>query len=302
MFFGEVVVGPTASGKTDYAVSRAREIGAMILSVDSLLVYKQLNIGTAKPPHNLLKEITHRCVNLVDIDQSFTAVDFRNRAVQAMEEAKKKDMPLIIVGGSFFYFKALFGSPSGAPKTDPDVYEKLSVRLERDGLAPLYSELQGVDPELAGKIKENDRYRVLRALAVYHQTGVPFSKFLSDSRPLPFPSWVRDVKLFSPAREELLKRVTERTFRMLNAGLVEEVGALLQSGFNPELRPLQSVGYKDVQQYLGKKIARGDLPESIIRSTMRLAKHQQTWMKRGHYNVQFGLHSFPGAQNKLLDM
>lgn len=279
MFFGKVVVGPTASGKTDYAVSRARETGAMILSVDSLLVYKQLNIGTAKPTDDLLKEITHRCVNLVDIDQPFTAVDFRNRAVQAIEEAKKKDIPIIIVGGSFFYFKALFGSPSGAPKTDPDVYEKLSARLEHDGLAPLYSELQGVDPGLASKIKENDRYRVLRALSVYHQTGVPFSKFLTDSKPLSFPPWIRAIKIFSPTRDQLLKKVTERTFRMLNNGLVEEVYAILKAGFNPELRPLQSVGYKEAQGYLNQKILRGDLPESIIHSTMRLAKHQQTWIR-----------------------
>ncbi|MFC2075380.1 isopentenyl transferase family protein, partial [Bdellovibrionota bacterium] len=132
MFFGEVVIGPTASGKTEYAVSKAREIGATILSVDSLIVYRQLNIGAAKPSQEILSEIPHKCVNIVDLDQPFTAIDFREEALNAIHEAEKLKSPLIIVGGSFFYLRALFSSPSGAPQSDPVIHAELNSRADKD--------------------------------------------------------------------------------------------------------------------------------------------------------------------------
>ena len=278
----ELIMGPTASGKTEYAIERARKIGARILSVDSLLVYRQLNIGSAKPSADLLQEIPHYGINLIDLESPFSVIDYRRVARQAIKETRSLQVPLLIVGGSFFYLRALFTDPYDAPATDPKIGQELNARVKEDGLRTLYKELVSLDPKCAGKINPNDQYRIIRALAIYYQTGKKLSFFSSKSKPLARPEWIKEIKIFSPEKELLKTRVIERTFQMLNHGLVEEVEDIKTKGYSLSLRPLQSVGYREVGEYLEGRISKDVLPEKIVQSTTQLAKRQMTWM-RNHF-------------------
>ena len=286
MFEAELIMGTTASGKSDYAVRKARGFHGIVLSIDSVSVYRQLNIGTAKPPSEILREIPHFCINIADIDKPFSAMDFRREALKVIEYAQKEEVPLFITAGSFFYLKALLTEPLFLPQTNPEMENNLQSRIDKFGLGSLYEELKVVDPKMALKIHPNDRYRIVRALAVYLQTGFPPSSFIKNNTPaLSRPTWLGGVTVLSTDGLDLEDRIKKRTHRMLKDGLVDEVESLLKNDYQESARPLQSVGYREVVDFLKGRISKGELPDLIAKSTLKLAKRQRTWIRNGFSSI-----------------
>lgn len=282
MFYSELIIGTTASGKSAYAIEAARKLKGIVLSIDSVSVYRQLNIGTAKPSKEILNEIPHYCINIADIDKPFSAIAFRREALRVIEYAQKEEIPLLITAGSFFYLKALLTEPNLVPQTEPGLEKNLESRIELEGIESLYEELKSVDLKSAEKIHPHDRYRIIRALAIFKQTNKPLSEYKSnDEKCFPRPAWIKTVKLLDADKAELEKRIKARTEIMLKNGLIEEVDALLKGGYQATLRPLQSVGYKEVLSFLKGKVSKNELPDLIKRSTQKLAKRQRTWIRNG---------------------
>jgi tRNA dimethylallyltransferase len=277
------IVGPTASGKTDVAVEIAETRSIEILNCDSVQFFDGVEIGAAKPSRDQLARVRHHLVGHVAKGADYTAGSFRRDAIKVIEEASARGIrDLLAVGGSGFYVQALEKGMFDVPEVKPHVREQLEREAEESGLAPLHAELERRDPSAAVKINPADRYRILRALEILRSApeGSTLTsireKFERSAPPSPFR--VSKIGIFRE-RRVLRERVTERTRAMIKCGLIEEVEALRAEGFK-NWAPLQSVGYKEVQDYLDGSLKRDELEPKIITSTMQLAKRQMTWFKR----------------------
>ena len=271
------ILGPTAVGKTDWALEWAKQSPSCVLNSDSIQAYKELNIGAAKPDFTKYPSISFHLFNEVSAPQIWTAGDFRKKALGIL----KKELPernTFIVGGSGFYIQALEKGmyPVKQPK-DRDKRQWENLEKEK-GLSFLYDLLKKQDPEIAKQISPQDRYRILRSLQLIESEGKKVSEIKKKfkEQKLPCPYLKLGLKI---SKEELLKRVKNRSEGMLKEGLIEEVDSLLKKGFKG-WRPLNSVGYKEVCLYLEGKIKKEDLLERIVSSSMSLAKKQKTWFKR----------------------
>ncbi len=272
------VVGPTASGKSNWALNEAQKIGGEILNADSVQIYKHLDIGSAKPSAEEREVAPHHLYDLVEPDIEFTAGDYRRHALRRIGERIEK-APLLVVGGSGFYIQALeFGMFD--VNAISDEIQKRVAEIEATGR--LYAELLKLDPTSAEKIGPPDLYRLRRALQVTLAEGRPFStiqaEFLDKKESLGDQFTLKKVGL-STDRETLRRRVSRRTNAMLEAGLIDEVQGLVAKGYG-ETRVLRSVGYRECLDFLAGRLKREDLVGAIITSTMQLAKRQLTWFKR----------------------
>jgi tRNA dimethylallyltransferase len=275
-----ILTGPTASGKTGLALSLAqRHPEIEIINADSLLVYKQMNIGTAKPSVEELKQSPHHLIDICNPDQVFTAGEFKREAEAAINEIQKRGKKPLIVGGTGFYLKSLLFGLWKAPAADLELRKK----LEEHDNSELYAKLEKIDLESAQRIGLTDRYRLIRALELYQLTGQTPTALQSEVPKEPdsrFSLWVIDRPL-----EELYQRIEIRTRLMLEQGLVEEFQTL-DARF-PNARPLQAIGYAQVKNYLagtpppGRKIKRGieGLQDEITLATRQLVKQQRTWFR-----------------------
>lgn len=263
------IVGQTASGKTGLSLSLADHFGSEILNTDSLMFYKDLSIGTAKPTKEELRTIKHHMVDVCDVGEDINAADYALKAAFILESSKKT---FFCVGGSGFYIDALDKGLLPLPETDPLVIEK--VNEIRDPVL----ELESVDPESFNSIAKEDLYRVKRALQVFHQTKIPLSQWKSENILHPY---AKKIALHLE-RDELLKRVTKRTDLMLkDSGLIDEVREVVKNPKSTPWRPLGSVGYKQTLEYLNGDIeSLEELKEKIVTKTMQLAKRQKTWFKK----------------------
>lgn len=266
------VLGPTASGKTDCAGSWAEKTSACIVNGDSIQVYKDLNIGSAKPDFKKYPKVKWFLFNEISAPQIWTAGDFRRKALKILHQnlPRKK---VFVVGGSGFYIQALEkgmypGNPSPSIKKNMDNQE----------LSYLYELLKKKDIKRARQISPKDKYRIYRSLNIMEREGKTFSQIKEDFKEEKLPWPYMKVGL-SISQQELLKRVKARTEKMLKAGLVEETEYLLSRGLN-NWRPIKSVGYKEVLLYLEGKIKKADLADKIVSGTMSLAKKQKTWFKK----------------------
>lgn len=285
-----LVVGPTACGKTDFAVdaaeARARLTGEPlpeILNCDSVQFFEGVDIGAAKPTREQLARVPHHLVGHVPLGSAYTAGDFRRDALKVIEDRGTKGLTRFLpVGGSGFYVQALEKGMYEVPEVPESIKSELSRDLEAQGLPALHTELARRDPESAQKIQPQDRYRVLRALEILRSS--PGGGTLSEIRAQfeksrgPSPFRVSKIGLFRP-RDVLRRRIEERTRRMIQEGLIEEVESLRAKGLGA-WSPMQSVGYKETQEFLDGKISRDELEPLIVTSTMQLAKRQMTWFKR----------------------
>lgn len=272
-----LIVGPTASGKSALALELARQYGGAILNCDSLQTYQRLDIGTAKPSSEERALVPHFMFDYMKPGSFLTAGDFRKEALEILNRELPKRI-VFGVGGSGFYIQALekgmFDSGKASPETEKAVREEMSKR----GAKLMFEELTRLDPEYAQDISPNDEYRLTRALIVIRDTGRKLSDLRREFVPekLPFPL----LKLgLAPSREELAPRVQKRTQMMLQAGLVDEVQALVKEGF-AEWPALQSVGYKETLAHLAGEIDLARLEFLINEKTLQLAKKQKTWFKR----------------------
>ena len=278
------ILGPTAVGKSKLAHRAALALRGEIVNCDSLQLYKRLDIGTAKPSLAEMGEVPHHLFNMVELGGHFTAGDYRRVALELFN--RRPLVNLFFVGGSGFYFQALEKGMHKVPEVPESIRKDLKDLVESKGLDFLYRELKERDPEEAEKIKSQDAYRVMRALGILKAGSKTLTEirreFDESKEALPVPV----VKVGLHMDKSLLReRVTQRARLMLERGLLEETRNLMHQGYGA-WSPLRSVGYKECQSFLlqGKSVAlkreREELLESIVRSTMQLAKRQLTWFRR----------------------
>jgi tRNA dimethylallyltransferase len=273
-----LIVGPTGSGKSALGLKLAEKYQGAVLNCDSLQAYQRLDIGTAKPPADERRIVPHHLFDFLPPGEVLTAGDFRKAALDVLA----KELPKRIVfgvGGSGFYIQALEKGMFDVPKPDPAVEAAVRAEAGRFGMPHMFKELEKLDFDYADRISPNDSYRILRALIIIRDSGKKVTDLQKDfQKGTPFPYPLLKMGLL-PTREELLPRVTARTRAMLDAGLVDEVRALLAEG-HQEWPALFSVGYKECVAFLKGEISREKLPALIVEKTMQLAKKRKTWFKR----------------------
>ncbi len=286
------VLGPTASGKTDLAFEIASRAGAEVISADSVQFYRELVIGSARPSLEQLNAIRHHFVGHVSIAEDYTAGSFERDALSLINDNPKRSF--VVCGGSGFYVQALQYGMYPIEKANLETQKKIEADIEMRGLADVYEEFKRLDPEAAERVSAQDRYRIVRSLEIlYSLQGRKLSdvkRQFESSRKHRFPK--REIFNFviQASREELMPRVQRRTQTMLTAGLVEEVRALMASGFSD--RPaMHSVGYKETVEFLksknGQHSSQEGLAQGIVQGTLRLAKKQRTWFSRLHESTDF---------------
>ena len=274
------LMGPTASGKTKLAVELADKLNGEIISVDSALVYKGMDIGTAKPTLAERGGIPHHLIDILDPSESFSTGQFRTQALKLMVEITGRGKLPILVGGTMLYFNALTKGLAQLPEADPDIRARLTEELNALGNTVLHERLAKIDPEAAARIHPNDPQRVQRALEVYEISGQPLSAFFqAEDKTLPFQA----IKLIvAPSDRKILHEIIAIRFRqMLASGFIEEVHGLYARGDLTELMPaIRCVGYRQAWSYLNGEYDLATMTEKAIVATRQLAKRQFTWLRK----------------------
>ena len=274
-----LLMGPTASGKTELAIALRRHLPVELISVDSAMVYRGMDIGTAKPSAQELALAPHRLIDICDPAESYSAARFREDALREMGEITASGRIPLLVGGTMLYFRALQYGLSDLPPADPAVRARLEREMQTGGLPALHRRLAEVDPAAAGRIHQNDPQRTLRALEVWEVTGRPLSE-LQEVAGLAMP--YQAIKLVrSPAsRAELHRRINERFVAMLDGGFVAEVERLVARGdLEPDMPSMRSVGYRQVWSWLRGECSREEMVARGQAATRQLAKRQMTWLR-----------------------
>jgi len=273
-----ILLGPTGAGKSKLALEWAEELGGEIISADSMQVYRYMDIGTAKPTCDDQKRVRHHLIDLVTPDQSFHAALYRTLGRKAIDELSQAKTPIWVVGGSGLYIKTLIQGLFASPKIDPHMRESLRQEAKEKGAEALYERLKKEDPQTAFHLHPNDLFRIIRALEVLDSTGVPISFYRAQHRFGERPYLTLKVGM-EMNRERLYHRIEKRVGRMLENGFLQEVERLIEMGYGPELKPMQSLGYKQLVQFLLKEIGWDEAIRQIIRDTRHYAKRQLTWFK-----------------------
>ena len=274
-----IIVGPTAVGKTAFSMQLAEKLkNAEIISADSRQIYRFMDIGTAKPTPQERKRVTHHFIDIKYPDEYYSAGKFGQEAREVIKQLQTQGKRAIVVGGSGLYVRALVDGFFNKQIYDQSLKAKLKKEIEEKGLASLYERLQQVDPESAQRIHPNDGHRIVRALEVYELTGIPFSEFQkeattkADFEPV-FWGLTRE-------RDELYRIIERRVDQMLSEGLVEEVMSLKARGYSENLNSMQTVGYKEVFDFLNGKISRQEMIRLIKQHSRNYAKRQLTWFRK----------------------
>jgi tRNA dimethylallyltransferase len=295
------LMGPTASGKTGVAVELVQRQPLEIISVDSALVYRGMDIGTAKPEPSVLEIAPHHLIDIRDPAEPYSAAEFRADALAAMAGITAAGRVPLLVGGTFLYFRALEQGLSEMPAADPEIRSRLEDEARRDGLEALHARLAQVDPVSAERIHVTDPQRILRALEVYRQTGEPLSALHARGRRATLPYRLLKLALLPENRAVLHARIAARFDSMLAAGLIEEVRCLYQRGdLRPELPAMRAVGYRQVWAYLAGEISREELPQRVIAATRQYARRQLTWL-RGEANMESWAADVPGVADRVAE-
>jgi tRNA dimethylallyltransferase len=273
-----LILGVTASGKGRTALELARNLDGEIISVDSMKVYRRMDIGTAKPSADIRRRVPHHIVDVVEPSESFSVGLFLDRALVAIDDIRCRGKAVVAVGGTALYIKALLYGLFEGPDGDEDIRAALRARAATDGWAALHAELAGIDPEAADRISPNDGKRIIRALEVYQLTGRPISGFqrqFDADRP------VHDWTIIGLRRDKPLesRRINARVRRMMDLGLVEEVRALLAEDPPMSRQARGAIGYAEIIDHLEGRRTLADAVEQIKKNTRRLAKGQRTWFK-----------------------
>jgi len=283
------VMGPTASGKTAFAVDWAEALDTEVVSVDSALVYRRMDIGSAKPDAETLRRAPHRLIDLRDPHEPWSAADFARVALAAMQDLAARGRVPLLVGGTGLYFKALLEGLADMPESDPATRAALHAELADRGLPELHRELSLVDPLAAARIRQGDTQRTLRALEVFRISGRPISAWQAESGARShFPFRVLKVVLAPDDRQRLHERVATRFARMLSDGFLDEVRALREdSRLHPDLPAMRAVGYRQAWAYLDGVTTEAGFIEQGVAATRHLAKRQLTWLRGQHDALWF---------------
>jgi tRNA dimethylallyltransferase len=279
-------MGPTASGKTALAIALCQQLNAEIISVDSALVYRGMDIGTAKPTAAELTMAPHHLLDIRDPADSYSAADFRQDALQLISDIQHRGKVPLLVGGTMLYFKALLEGISALPAADAAVRQQLEAEAREQGWAAMHQQLAKIDPVAAARIHPNDPQRINRALEVYRLTGQSLTK-LTAEKTEPFPFSVHQFAIAPTDRSILHQRIAERFMLMLEQGFEQEVQWLRQRGdLHIDLPSIRCVGYRQMWQYLDGEHSYGQMVEKGIAATRQLAKRQLTWL-RGWPNLHW---------------
>lgn len=273
-----VLTGPTASGKTAVGIALARLLDAEIISSDSRQVYREMDIGTAKPDAEELAAVPHHGIDICDLPETYTVGRFFDDSRAWISSILARNRRVLVVGGSGLYIRAITDGIFSGPEADPTLRMELEMRIREEGLSTLVEELRRLDPATAAVIDQRNPVRVIRALEVCLLTGKRFSDLLTDR----MPSLAYDVRIVGLRweRSALHGRIDRRVDAMIAAGLVEEVRGLLAAGADPSWTSLNTVGYKEVIHYISQLVSIEETVEAIKRNTRQYARRQMTWFRK----------------------
>ena len=274
------LMGPTASGKTGVAVELVQQLPLEIISVDSALVYRGMDIGTAKPGADILRIAPHRLIDIRDPAQAYSAAEFRSDALEAMEDIRRHGKIPLLVGGTTLYFRALEQGLSDLPGADPGVRAQLEAEAQELGWAAMHTRLAGIDPAAAARIHPNDPQRIQRALEVHALTGSTLSQLCAEGRAGPPDSRFLKIILAPQDRALLHARIRQRFDAMLEQGFLDEVRRLRARGdLHGDLPSMRAVGYRQAWDHLDGKLSAEEWVERAVIATRQFAKRQMTWLR-----------------------
>ena len=276
-----LLMGPTASGKTGLALALARHLPVEIISVDSALVYQDMDIGTAKPSAEEQAQVPHHLIDIIDPLHAYSAAQFAHDARQLMAEITARGRVPLLAGGTMLYFKALQDGLSDLPAADPSVRAELDQLAAERGWPALHADLARIDPATAERLAPNDAQRIQRALEIHRLTDQPMSALIAQRQHDPLPWQLLKIALLPSDRSVLHQRIATRFTQMLDAGLLDEVRQLRQRypGLHTGLPSMRCVGYRQAWHYLDGDIDRQQLIDQGIAATRQLAKRQLTWLR-----------------------
>ncbi len=274
------LMGPTASGKTNLAIELVQRIPCEIISVDSAMVYRGMDIGSAKPTADILQIAPHQLIDICDPADAYSAGEFRRDALAAIAACHARGKLPLLVGGTMLYFRVLQQGIASLPQADAQLRAQLTQQAQSEGWPSLHAELAKVDPEAALRIKQQDSQRIQRALEVFQLSGKTITAWQrEDTNPLAAYE-VHNFALMPDDRAVLHQRIADRFMQMLAMGFIEEVEKLYARGDLHEALPaVRSVGYKQIWDYLAGKLNKQEMPERAIIATRQLAKRQITWLR-----------------------
>ena len=275
-----VICGPTASGKTALSIELANKINGEIVSADSMQIYKEMNVGTAKPSKEEMQGIKHYLIDCVEPTRRYSVSDFKNDAIKAIEKILEDRKNPIVVGGTGLYVNSLiYGIDYPEINTDFEYRKKLEERAEREGLEKLYEEAYKIDEEAMKSISHNDKKRILRVLEIFKETGKTKTQVEIESKKNGIKYDYRVFAIDMP-RDVLYERINKRVDLMLENGLIEEVKNIYEKYGKELITSIQAIGYKEVIEYLEGRYSKEEMIEKIKMETRRYAKRQITWFKK----------------------
>jgi len=276
-----ILLGPTASGKTELSLQVAEELGIPIISVDSRQCYKHLDIGTAKPSEKELQRVEHYNISNLELDEPDSVQAFSERAEVWEKEILKSSDHSFFVGGSTLHLQSLIRPIEDIPSANEENIAEIESQIDKEGIEPVYNKLNSVDPEYVKTMDGMNRQRIIRALDVWMQTDKPFSSFHSNEEfELPDDTLVFGLQR---DRQSLYDRINQRVDNMIDEGLADETQKILEMGYSKDLQPLNAVGYREIIAVLEGKMELDKAIEKIKTQTRRYAKRQLTWFRRWNF-------------------
>ena len=272
-----LILGVTASGKGRLAFHLAKQISAEIISIDSMKVYRRMDIATAKPPKEARAAVKYHLIDIVEPSDSFNVGLFLEHSSSAVKQIKRRKSPIVAVGGTALYIKSLLYGLFEGPGTDENIRKKLQQRAKAEGLKRLYHQLENLDPVTARRIHPNDAKRIIRALEVYELTGKTISNLQQQWKRNVTHNWT--IIGLRSDKTDTNHRINSRVKKMIAAGLVDEVKSLLAEDKPLSKQARCAIGYAEIINYLSEKTSLEDATELIKKNTRRLAKSQRTWFK-----------------------
>lgn len=293
-----IITGPTASGKTKLSIDIAKQFNGEIISADSIQIYKEANIGSAKVTHEEMQNIPHHLINICNPADSFSAGQFVELARKLIIEITKKGKLPIIVGGTGLYISSLLYPLSTTAKRNEQLRKELEQLREREGQIALYNKLKEIDSITAMKIHPNQTDRIIRAIEIYYETGIKKSQLIKSQQ----SDYDYLLLIISGEREDIYKKINERVDKMINNGLIEEVENLVKKyHLTNENQLMQGIGYKETLMYLNNEISKEELAELIKQRTRNYAKRQLTWFKKMPNANFITLNNISEITNKVED-
>ncbi len=282
------LMGPTATGKTDLAVELVKQFPFEIISVDSAMIYREMNIGSAKPEQSILRIAPHHLIDICDPSERYSAAKFRTDALIKIADIFSRNKIPLLVGGTMLYFKALQFGMADLPEVPEQMRQKISTELEKYGVVYLHQQLAKVDPITAKRLHENDKQRIQRALEIYETSKKPLSQWLQEAAHEALQYDVVAMALLPSDRTVLHERIKKRLEIMMQQGFINEVIALMQRGdLSKHLPSMRAVGYRQVWEGLEKQMPVDEMFEKTLFATRQFAKRQITWLN--HWSSELNL-------------